>query len=73
LNLDLRVRVSALNNPYAKKPYAGPKLRVRVMVRPRVTVSAPGPRVRPRVTVHPVVAAAAVQGHVTAVDQSGIK
>jgi len=36
-------------------------------------VSAPGPRVRPRVKVHPGVAAAAVQGHVTAVDQSGIK
>ena len=38
-----------------------------------VRVSAPGPRVRRRVRVHPGVAAAAVQGHVTAVDQSGIK
>ena len=44
-----------------------------VRVRPRVRVSAPGPRVRPRVRVHPRVAAAADQGHVTAVNQSGIK
>jgi len=45
-----------------------PRVRRRVRVGVRVRF-----RVRPRVRVHPGVAAAAVQGHVTAVGQSGIK